>query len=34
VEIGLCRGKKKWDKKEEIKKREEKKKIREMLKYQ
>ena len=33
VEIGLCRGKKKWDKKEEIKKREIKKKIRETLKY-
>ena len=32
VEIGLCRGKKKWDKKEEIKKREIKKRIREVLK--
>lgn len=32
IEIGLCRGKKKWDKREEIKKREIERKIRQILK--
>jgi SsrA-binding protein len=33
VEIGLCRGKKKWDKRETIKKREIDRKIQQALKY-
>jgi SsrA-binding protein len=33
IEIGLCRGKKKWDKREEIKKRETERKIRQELKF-
>ncbi len=33
IEIGLCRGKKKWDKRETIKKREVERKIRQELKY-
>jgi len=32
IEVGLARGKKKWDKKEEIKKREIEKNIREAMK--